>query len=146
MTRKAILCTFISLSLSSGAMFAQGRGQPGDRGDRRDRGAQAQPPNRHPPSPPQRNAPRRDPRDHWQNQAPPGAGQRELERGAGPYHAFRRGGRLPDYYHQRRYVVDDWRRHNLRAPPRGYHWVQTGDDFVLVAIATGVILQLLLNH
>jgi Ni/Co efflux regulator RcnB len=43
-------------------------------------------------------------------------------------------------------VVDDWRGHHLSAPPRGYHWVQMGGDYVLVAIATGVILQPLLNH
>jgi Ni/Co efflux regulator RcnB len=43
-------------------------------------------------------------------------------------------------------VVDDWRAHHLSAPPRGYHWVQTGADYVLVAIATGIILQLLLNN
>jgi Ni/Co efflux regulator RcnB len=29
--------------------------------------------------------------------------------------------------------------------PRGYHWVQAG-DYVLVAIATGIIVQLLLNN
>jgi len=39
-------------------------------------------------------------------------------------------------------VVNDWRGHRLSAPPRGYHWVQTGSDYVLVAIATGIILQL----
>jgi Ni/Co efflux regulator RcnB len=43
-------------------------------------------------------------------------------------------------------VVDDWRNHHLSAPPRGYHWVQVGGDYVLVAIATGIILQLLLNN
>lgn len=68
------------------------------------------------------------------------------ERGAGPNHAFHRGGRLPNSYRQRQYVVNDWRGHNLSAPPRGYHWVQTGGDYVLVAIATGIILQLLLAH
>ena len=67
-------------------------------------------------------------------------------RGAGPNHQFYRGGRLPTEYHNRQYVVDDWRGHRLSAPPRGYHWVQTGGDYVLVAIATGVILQLLLNN
>ena len=30
--------------------------------------------------------------------------------------------------------------------PRGYHWVRSGDDYVLAAIATGVILQTLLSH
>jgi Ni/Co efflux regulator RcnB len=68
------------------------------------------------------------------------------ERGAGPEHDFRVGQRLPQGWHQRTYVVDDWRGHYLSAPPRGYHWVQTGSDYVLVAIATGVILQLLLSN
>lgn len=67
-------------------------------------------------------------------------------RGAGPNHDFRRGQRLPSEYRSRQYVVDDWRGHHLSAPPRGYHWVQTGGDYVLVAIATGVILQLLLSN
>ena len=68
------------------------------------------------------------------------------ERGAGPGHNFHRGERLPVYYQSRQYVVEDWRGHRLSAPPRGYHWVQTGGDYVLVAIATGIILQLLLNN
>ena len=68
------------------------------------------------------------------------------ERGAGPDHAFRRGARLPAEYRGRQYVVDDWRGHRLSAPPRGYHWVQTGGDYVLIAIATGIIAQLLLGN
>jgi Ni/Co efflux regulator RcnB len=71
---------------------------------------------------------------------------RRDERGAGPDHSFHRGERLPPQYRTNRYVVDDWRGHNLSAPPRGYHWVQTGGDYVLAAIATGLILQLLLNN
>ena len=34
----------------------------------------------------------------------------------------------------------------MSAPPRGYHWVQTGGDYVLAAIATGLIVQILLNN
>jgi len=37
-------------------------------------------------------------------------------------------------------------RHRLSAPPRGYHWVQVGADYALVAVATGVILQMLLAN
>lgn len=33
----------------------------------------------------------------------------------------------------------------MSAPPRGYHWVQTGSDYVLVAIATGIIFQILIH-
>lgn len=67
-------------------------------------------------------------------------------RGAGPEHNFYRGGRLPPQWRSRQYVVDDWRGHRLSAPPRGYHWVQTGGDYVLVAIATGIIASILLNQ
>ena len=38
------------------------------------------------------------------------------------------------------------RGHHLRQPPRGYHWVQSGNDFLLVAITTGVIASILLNQ
>ncbi|HEY8068047.1 MAG TPA: RcnB family protein [Burkholderiales bacterium] len=75
-----------------------------------------------------------------------GRNQQRDERGAGPNHTFHRGERLPDEYRHRNYVVDDWRGHQLSAPPRGYHWVQTGSDYVLVAIATGIIAQLLLGR
>jgi Ni/Co efflux regulator RcnB len=68
------------------------------------------------------------------------------ERGAGPGHSYYRGDRLPSNYRGNQYVVDDWRGHGLRSPPRGYHWVQTGGDYVLAAIATGVIADLLLNR
>jgi Ni/Co efflux regulator RcnB len=66
--------------------------------------------------------------------------------GAGPDHNFYRGGRLPPQYRSNVYVVDDWRGHRLTAPPRGYHWVQTGGDYVLVAVATGIIASILLSH
>jgi Ni/Co efflux regulator RcnB len=72
--------------------------------------------------------------------------RRDEMRGAGPNHEFRRGGRLPPQYRSRQYIVEDWRGHRLDAPPRGYQWVQTGGDYVLVAIATGIILQILLNQ
>jgi Ni/Co efflux regulator RcnB len=66
--------------------------------------------------------------------------------GVGPDHNVYRGGRLPSYYRSNQYVVDDWRGHHLRQPPRGYHWVQTGAEYALVAIATGVIADILLNQ
>ena len=59
---------------------------------------------------------------------------------------WRRGGYVPYQYRGNQYVVNDWRSHRLNEPPRGYHWVQVGSDYVLVAIATGLIVQLLLNQ
>ena len=59
---------------------------------------------------------------------------------------YRRGGYLPVEY-RTRYVVTDWRRDRLREPPRGYHWVRSDSgDFLLVAVATGVIVDLLLSQ
>lgn len=68
------------------------------------------------------------------------------DRGAGPHHDFRRGQRLSAEYRHREYVVDNWRAHHLKAPPRGYHWVQTGPDYVLVAVASGIIAQIVLGN
>ena len=67
-------------------------------------------------------------------------------RGAGPHHEWRRGGRLPDEYRGDHYVVNDWRGHHLSEPPRGYHWVQVNGDYVLAAVASGVILDTLLTQ
>lgn len=73
-------------------------------------------------------------------------GYRGQGRGVGPNHAWYRGDRLPYEYRHRQYVVDDWRGHHLYAPPRGYQWVQSGGDYLLVAVATGIIASILLNQ
>jgi Ni/Co efflux regulator RcnB len=121
---KAVVSAILAMSLATGGLvFAD------DHGDRNDQGRNEK-------------AQRGGQQDHRASNN----NARRDERGAGPNHDFRRGQRLPTEYRGRQYVVDDWRGHHLSAPPRGYHWVQTGGDYVLVAIATGVILQLLLNH
>jgi Ni/Co efflux regulator RcnB len=84
-------------------------------------------------------------------EVPPGFGRqhdyyRARGRGVGPNYEYYRGDRLPYEYRHRNYVVNDWRDHRLSAPPYGYHWIQSGDDYILVAIATGIIAQILLSH
>ena len=59
---------------------------------------------------------------------------------------MQRGERLSQYYRGDHYVVSDWRSRRLQAPQYGYHWVQAGNDYALVAIATGIIASVLLNH
>jgi len=76
----------------------------------------------------------------------PGRPAPPVARGAGPDHQFHKGQRLPAEWRHRQHVVNDWRAHHLTPPPRGQQWVQVGADFVLVAIATGVITSLILNH
>ena len=74
---------------------------------------------------------------------PPGQAKRM---GAGPNHNWVKGSRVPPQYRSHQYVVNDWRGHGLKHPPRGYHWVQYGGDYLLVAIASGVIAQLILGN
>ena len=59
---------------------------------------------------------------------------------------FQRGRYIPVEYRNRQYVVVNPRQHRLYAPPRGQQWVQVGSDYVLVAIATGLIVNLILNN
>ena len=141
MNNKAVLCTVLAASLLTGPFaMAQGDSQypnknynQNQRGNDRDRREDGRPQNRN-----NGNDDRGygHDRDH----------DRRGERGAGPDHSFYRGERMPPQYRTRQYVVEDWRSHRLSAPPRGYQWVQSGSDYVLVAIATGVILNLLLNN
>ena len=72
--------------------------------------------------------------------------RRDDSRGGGPRHDLRRGQRLSQEYRDNRYVVNDWKARHLNAPPRGQHWVRAGNDYVLAAIATGVITQILLSN
>ena len=124
-TQLTCLALAAVMGLSQGAVFAK----PGkDSGNGYDCGRQCEREQSHGRS------------DHHDNR------RHDDERGAGPDRSFYRGERLPSYYRNPQYVVNDWRGHGLRTPPRGYHWVQTGGDYVLVAITTGIILELLLNR
>ena len=90
--------------------------------------------------------------EHAGPQAPPGQqnygySTHEASHGA-PNHQVYSSGRQwhhGDYYHGNRYVVRDWQHYHLRQPPYGYEWVQDGDQFVLIAIATGIITDVILN-
>jgi len=139
---KTIASAVMAVSLAAGGFAsAQNYGDRNDRPQRYDQGDRRDDQGRQQDRRDDRGRgqPDRDRRGDWHD-------DRQGERGAGPNHEFYRGQRLPPEYRNRQYVVDDWRGHHLSAPPRGYHWVQTGGDYVLVAISTGIILQLLLNN
>lgn len=157
MTRNTLACSLLALSLLAGpTAMAQnpndgrrddrqrsgpsqrdnrdGRYDRDDRGNRYDRGSRSDRDDRR----------FRDPRDPRDSRWSRVDNDRRDRRGAGPGNAYYRGDRLPPVWRQRSYVVTDWRGHRLSSSPRGYHWVQHGGDYLLVAITTGVILQLLL--
>lgn len=138
----------VALTLgASGLAQAQPGHHPGARGgpQHHDRGGyhpDSRPPHhgwhpgaRHPGPPPHAHGPRHAPR-----------GPAHHARGVGPKHQWYAGTRVPPQYRGSRHVVHDWRGHRLHQPPRGHHWVRYGNDYMLVAIATGVITQLVLHH
>jgi Ni/Co efflux regulator RcnB len=58
-------------------------------------------------------------------------------------HAPRRGDYLPPQ--ARGYRVADYQRHGLRPPPRGHEWRRVGGRDLLIAVATGVIADIIFH-
>ena len=61
------------------------------------------------------------------------------------YRTWHRGDYLPRAYYGSSYIVYDYAPYRLYAPPYGYHWVRVGNDVLLTALATGVVLDVLYN-
>jgi Ni/Co efflux regulator RcnB len=56
------------------------------------------------------------------------------------YKSFRKGQRF-DRRYARNYQVVDYHRYGkrLKAPPRGYHYVRSGNDVLLVGVTSGIV-------
>jgi Ni/Co efflux regulator RcnB len=61
------------------------------------------------------------------------------------YRTWHRGEHLPRGWYGNSFVVYDWRPYRLYSPPYGYHWVRVGNDVVLTALATGLVLDVIYN-
>jgi len=76
------------------------------------------------------------PHDHYDShdhkKMPPGQAKKH----------WKQGEHLPSDY--RGVYVEDYHRHGLREPPRGHQWRRVDDQYVLIAVATGVIASVLL--
>ena len=60
---------------------------------------------------------------------------------------WHRGDRIQVIEIEHRYYIDDYDHYHLRRPPAGHRWVRTPDGkFILIAVATGIIADLLLHH
>jgi Ni/Co efflux regulator RcnB len=94
----------------------------------------------------------RDRDDHWRERAE-WRGYRGARAGYwyapgyGYYRPYRtswaRGAYVPGPY--RRFYVQDVGYYGLRAPPPGYRWVYADGNFVLMALATGLIADVIIN-
>jgi Ni/Co efflux regulator RcnB len=65
-----------------------------------------------------------------QDKAPVKKADRQVEK-----RQWKKGGK----YDGRGTTVTNHAQHKLKAPPKGYRWVRDGNQFVLVAAATGII-------
>lgn len=63
-----------------------------------------------------------------------------------PHEQWQRGRVVEPMYRSDRYWVTDWRARQLSAPPRDHRWLYINGDYVLVAIATGVITSILTGY
>lgn len=63
-----------------------------------------------------------------------------------PY-GFERGYRYSNYYGGPVYVVNDYDRYHVRRPPYGHRWIRDDrGNLLMVAIATGIIADIVFNH
>ena len=58
------------------------------------------------------------------------------------HHNWRKGERF-DRGQWGRYERVDYRRYHLRQPPRGYEWRRVDNNYVLAAVATGLIASVI---
>lgn len=121
------LAATLALTLAGGAMAQglPGRGDGPGPGPRWDQGQRYE-----------RDHDRNDRRDRWNRQDRRSDYRPGLPR---PHAQWHRGGYVPASYRAPQYVVGDWRARHLQAPPSGYQWMQINGDFVLGAIAGGLI-------
>jgi Ni/Co efflux regulator RcnB len=64
------------------------------------------------------------------------------------YHShpeWKKGGRIQHSDWDRGHKVD-YRAHHLRQPPRGYEWREVDGNYVLAAVATGLIASIILSN
>lgn len=70
----------------------------------------------------------------------PAPHRHHVQRHAPSRYHWSKGQRVPDW--QRRHHVRDYYRYGLRKPAYGQQWVKVDNDYLLVSLATGVILGL----
>ena len=94
------------------------------------------PPRPRPPAPGPSRPP--GPPHQWHPPRPPGGGGGYVR-----HDNWRRGYRMPPDYWRRGMVINDWHHYHLVQPPYGYEWRYIDGNFVLAAVATGIISSII---
>lgn len=128
---KRIIISALALSLLAGTAATAA---PQRHDDHRDNGRYEQ--NRHDSRAERRDDRRDDRRDYR-------ADRRDDRR---DYRRWAKGQRLDARYRGNGYYVSDYNRYGLRQPPRGYRWQRVNDQYVLAAVATGLIASVILSN
>ncbi|MDB5476324.1 MAG: hypothetical protein JWP49_1835 [Phenylobacterium sp.] len=82
--------------------------------------------------------------NHGQDQQRGENGYDQNQHDNGRHAGWHKGGRIASEDWGRGQRVD-WRRHHLRQPPRGYEWRQVDNNYVLAAVAGGLIASIIAN-
>ena len=149
MKASAILCAILAGTFGFSTMASAQQWRGGDRDhDRGHRSEQRQ----------DHRGEHREHREQWRHYQQPryveqhrhyGYGQPHYvysQRGYRGEHRFYRGGYVPREYLRGPYFVSNWNAYpGLYAPPYGYQWVNADGQFLLVALATGLIANALIN-
>lgn len=74
------------------------------------------------------------------NQGYKAPGKQQAQKPAPKRQQWTKGQRVPDW--QRKQHVRDYQRHGLKRPAKGQQWVKVDNNYLLISLATGVILGL----
>jgi len=143
--RMSFVVAALAVSLA-GSALAQDRGNDRGGNDRNDRNGRHEQNDRSYDRNHGRNDDRNDRHDNRWRRDDNGARHADRPGYPQPHAEWRKGGRVPNEYRGRNYVVNDWRGYRLQQPPRGYQWIGVGSDFVLAAVATGLIAQIVVGN
>jgi Ni/Co efflux regulator RcnB len=83
----------------------------------------------------------------YQNQDHRGRVEQRVDH-RGPQVQYRHWNKGDRFDHRQAYnyrVISSPRHYHLRPAPRGYRWVQSGNDAVLIGITTGIVASVLAN-
>ena len=72
-----------------------------------------------------------------------GYDQRDNRFDRGGYHRWNKGQRFDSRYARNYRVINNYRSYRLHEAPRGYRWVQSGNDAVLIGITSGIVASVL---
>jgi len=74
--------------------------------------------------------------------------QRHDDRGHSPrnqHRHWKKGDRFDARYARNYRVISSPRHYHLREAPRGYRWVRSGKDAVLIGVSSGIVVSVLAN-